>query len=154
MPVATRQAMLRGVLGSERVIVGAYVDGKGGVCPMLAAHRCGGRTDFLSFARSWDRFAGARGKPRPASSRELNALVAQLEASLASASGLELDQAIADHRRLLAAAHRRRSALREEMDPRGEIIARRLSPPTRRPAEDTRAPARRRLARTPLSAPA
>ena len=65
MPVATRQAMLDGVQSSERIIVGAYVDGHGGVCPMLAAHRCGGRTDFLSFARSWDRFTRAGRRARP-----------------------------------------------------------------------------------------
>src|SRR3984885_12925650 len=39
MPVATREAMLAGVRGNERIIVGAYVDEYGGVCPMLAAHR-------------------------------------------------------------------------------------------------------------------
>lgn len=50
MPVATREAMLAGVIVSERILVGAYTDGDGGVCPMLAAHRGGGRTDFISFA--------------------------------------------------------------------------------------------------------
>src|SRR5689334_22665395 len=47
LPVATRQAMLAGVLAAERVVVGAYTDGRGGVCPMLAAHRGGAPTDFL-----------------------------------------------------------------------------------------------------------
>jgi len=56
LPVATREAMLAGVRAGERIIVGAYVDGRGGVCPMLAAHRRGARTNFLSFARAWDRF--------------------------------------------------------------------------------------------------
>ena len=44
--------------GSARnpIIVGAYTDGRGGVCPMLAAHRNGGRTSFASFARAWDRY--------------------------------------------------------------------------------------------------
>src|SRR5439155_22532630 len=50
LPVATREAMLEGVRASERIIAGAYGDGRGGVCPILAAHRRGGRTDFLSFA--------------------------------------------------------------------------------------------------------
>ena len=44
MPVATRKAMLAGVRANERIIVGAYVDGRGGVCPMLAAHRAERRT--------------------------------------------------------------------------------------------------------------
>ena len=56
LPLYTRVAMLEGVRSND-IIVGAYVDRRGGVCPMLAAHRCGGRTDFLTFARSWDRFA-------------------------------------------------------------------------------------------------
>src|ERR1700726_3471728 len=60
MPLTTREAMLEGVRAHERILVGAYVDDQGGVCPMLAAHRCGGRTDFLSFAKSWDRFARPR----------------------------------------------------------------------------------------------
>jgi hypothetical protein len=62
MPVATREAMLEGVRANERIITGAYVDRDGGVCPMLAAHRRGGRTDFISFARSWDRFTRANAK--------------------------------------------------------------------------------------------
>ena len=55
LPQHTRVAMLEGVQRND-IIVGAYTDRKGGVCPMLAAHRCGGRTDFLAFAHSWDRF--------------------------------------------------------------------------------------------------
>ena len=51
MPARTREAMLEGVRSNE-IIVGAYVDRRGGVCPMLAAHRCGGRTSFVSFARA------------------------------------------------------------------------------------------------------
>ena len=69
MPVATREAMLAGVRSDARIIVGAYVDGQGGECPMLAAHRRGGRTDFLSFAKSWDRFTRAEGKTRQATAR-------------------------------------------------------------------------------------
>ena len=146
MPVATREAMLAGVRDSDRVIAGAYVDGHGGVCPMLAAHRRGGRTDFLSFARSWDRFTRARGKAKRATPREVAILVSQLQDSLESVDGLELDRAIAEHRRL------RREHLRglrvpfRVLDPRGEIRARRLGPvdgPSR-----TAATARRRAART------
>ncbi len=144
LPVATREAMLRGVRGSERVIVGAYVDREGGVCPMLAAHRCGGRTDFLSFARSWDRFAAARGRPRAATRRELAVLISELQASLAEADGLALDEAIADHRRLLAAQRRRRWRLLEAIDPRGEISARRVAGRRGLSGDDSaRAPVRR-----------
>jgi len=72
LPQHTRVAMLEGVQRND-IIVGAYTDRKGGVCPMLAAHRCGGRTSFVSFARAWDRFAGAR-RARPATPRELKIL--------------------------------------------------------------------------------
>ena len=73
--------MLAGV-EANTIIVGAYTDGHGGICPMLAAHRSGGRTSMASFARAWDRYTGARGKPRRASGRELGALRAMLEASI------------------------------------------------------------------------
>src|SRR5919108_4423338 len=81
LPMQTRRAMLAGV-EANRIIVGAYTDRKGGVCPMLAAHRNGGRTSLASFARAWDRYTGAR-RPRPATERELNTLRTMLEASIA-----------------------------------------------------------------------
>jgi len=74
--------MLEGV-ESNRIIVGAYVDRNGGVCPMLAAHRNGGRTSLASFAHAWDRYTGVRRRPRPATERELGTLTAMLEASIA-----------------------------------------------------------------------
>jgi hypothetical protein len=83
MPRETREAMLDGI-GSNRIIVGAYTDRAGGVCPMLAAHRHGGRTALASFARAWDRYTHAHGRPRPATGRELRTLTAMLEASLYS----------------------------------------------------------------------
>jgi hypothetical protein len=141
MPVGTREAMLAGVRGNERVIVGAYVDDRGGVCPMLAAHRCGQRTDFLTFARSWDRFTRAGRASRQATPRELRILVTQLEDSLSQASGLELDEAIEEHRALRSRTRRARlqrshadaptsrqarSGLPDAADPAGEILARRL----------------------------
>ncbi len=73
--------MLRGI-ADNTIIVGAYVDSSsGGICPMLAAHRNGGRTDLASFARSWDRYTDAR-EPRPATKREILTLVSLLESSL------------------------------------------------------------------------
>ena len=74
--------MLAGI-ESNRIIVGAYTDRQGGVCPMLAAHRNGGRTSLVSFARAWDRYTAARGKPRPVTAREINTLRSMLEASVA-----------------------------------------------------------------------
>ena len=91
LPVETRRAMLDGI-EANRIIVGAYTDRQGGVCPMLAAHRRGGRTSLVSFARAWDRYTGARGKPRPASEREVNTLRSMLEASV----GLEEIPSLAD----------------------------------------------------------
>ena len=102
LPVQTRVAMLEG-LRSNEIIVGAYVDRDGGVCPMLAAHRCGGRTDFLTFARTWDRFTGARGRARRATERELHVLTAHLEASLLADDACDFERVIAEHRALVAA---------------------------------------------------
>jgi hypothetical protein len=81
LPRHTREAMLRGI-DSNPIIVGGYTDRNGGVCPMLAAHRNGGRTSFASFARAWDAFTGAGKRPRRASRREIRALRTYLEMSL------------------------------------------------------------------------
>jgi hypothetical protein len=87
LPQHTKEAMLRGIAGN-RIIVGAYVDPRsGGICPMLAAHRNGGRTSVASFARAWDEYTGAK-QPRRATRREVNTLRALLEQSL------DLDSAI------------------------------------------------------------
>ena len=81
LPRHTREAMLRGI-DSNAIIVGGYTDGEGGVCPMLAAHRNGGRTSFASFADAWDAFTGAGKRPRRANRREIRALRTYLEMSL------------------------------------------------------------------------
>jgi hypothetical protein len=152
MPVATRQAMLEGLQVNERIIVGAYVDGQGGVCPMLAAHRQGGRTDLLSFAKSWDRFARAGKQSREATARELRILIRLLQDSVEEDAGIGFDTAIAEHRALIVAGRRQEAARRgersgrsddrgllsEEGDPSGFIHARRLPVPAwgrRRKAE-------------------
>jgi hypothetical protein len=81
LPRPTREAMLRGI-DANPIIVGAYVDrASGGICPMLAAHRNGGRTSLASFARAWDRYTGAK-RPRLATRREVGALRALLVSSL------------------------------------------------------------------------
>lgn len=81
MPRFAREAMLRGI-DANQIIAGAYTDPKtGGICPMLAAHRNGGRTSLASFARCWDRYTDAR-RPRLATDREITALRSYLELSL------------------------------------------------------------------------
>ena len=70
MPLETKRAMLDAIEGNS-IIVGGYTDRSGGVCPMLAAHRNGGRTSFASFARAWDRYTRAGTAPRRATEREL-----------------------------------------------------------------------------------
>ena len=105
LPSTTRAAMLEGVR-TWPIIVGAYTDrDSGGICPMLAAHRCGGRTDFLAFARAWDRFTHAK-RPRRATEREVATLIAYLEAGLLGDPTAEFEAAIADHQ---AAARDRRT---------------------------------------------
>jgi hypothetical protein len=79
LPIETKRAMLIG-LDAETIVTGAYTH-DGGICPMLAAHRRGGRTDRESFAKAWDRYTGA-GKGRRATERELRTLRCMLEASL------------------------------------------------------------------------
>jgi hypothetical protein len=106
LPRDTRVAMLDGIRHNE-IIVGAYTD-HGGICPMLAAHRAGGRTSCISFARAWDAFAfrGARRRPaRRATRRELLVLTSHLELSLLDDDGApsDLGAAIAAHDELLQA---------------------------------------------------
>jgi hypothetical protein len=116
LPRGTRIAMLEGIR-SNPIIVGAYST-RDGICPMLAAHRAGGRTNCIAFARTWDRFTlpGKRARPRRASRRELLILATHLEASLladeapvlglagaVAEPGLGLAAAIAEHRELVAA---------------------------------------------------
>jgi hypothetical protein len=100
LPLRTRIAMLEGIRSNE-IIVGAYTDREGGICPMLAAHRCGGRTDFISFARSWDRFTHAK-RARKATRRELAILESHLHASVLADDSVDLAAAIEDHKALLS----------------------------------------------------
>ena len=80
LPARTRLAMLAGIR-SERIVAGAYTDGHGGTCPMLAAHRRGARTSGAEFARAWDRFTGAT-RPVDATPSQLASLERMIEASL------------------------------------------------------------------------
>ncbi len=107
LPIDTKRAMLDAI-EHNRIIVGAYTDRQGGVCPMLAAHRNGGRTSFASFAKAWDRYTKAPARSRPATERELTTLRTMLEASLASDApdGTTLGSAIAEHQKLQSQAPR------------------------------------------------
>src|SRR5436305_12137506 len=67
LPRDSRRAMLQALAGEE-LIVGAYTDRRGRICPMLAAYRRGARSGVGSFPRAWDDFARAR-RPRPATQR-------------------------------------------------------------------------------------
>ena len=97
LPRHTREAMLTGIRTND-IIVGAYTR-DGGVCPMLAAHRNGGRTSFISFAKAWDRFARTR-KPRPATRREVRILETMLVTSLQAEDQPPLTGVIAEHQAL------------------------------------------------------
>ena len=129
LPVHTRVAMLQGIRTNE-IIVGAYSDRKGGVCPMLAAHRCGGRTNFISFARAWDRFAHAK-RARRATEREVGVLHAQLEASLLADENVDLEAAMREHQ-ALARDRRAREAANTGDDFLYEIVA--VPPPDSAPS--------------------
>ena len=98
LPPATKRAMLEGVR-SGPIITGAYTSPEG-TCPMLAAHRRGGRTSLDTFARAWDGYTRAR-RPRLVTGRELRTLESMLEGSLGAeeAPGTgDLGRAIAEHR--------------------------------------------------------
>jgi hypothetical protein len=122
LPARTREAMLEGIRANP-IVVGAYTDGRGGICPMLAAHRHGGRTSFVSFHRAWDAYARTR-VVRRATERELRTLENLLVASLAAEEDTDLGAAIAEYRR-------RRFP---------EIIARRLRPPAQPGVPEERTP--------------
>lgn len=118
MPQGTREAMLQAV-ENDRIIVGAYTDGEGGVCPMLAAHRHGGRTDLASFAHAWDRYTKAGSRPRPASEHELRTLRTMLEESIALEDELDTSdfkQVIAEHRAAKARRRPDRSGMLRELE--------------------------------------
>jgi hypothetical protein len=113
LPLRTREAMLEGI-AAGRIIVGAYTDRRGGICPMLAAHRNGGRTNFGTFARAWDAFTGAnQRKPRRASRLEVRILENYLEMSLLreGVSGESIsERPLADEVRDIQATRRRLAA--------------------------------------------
>jgi hypothetical protein len=120
LPTRTKEAMLRGI-DSNRIIVGAYVDPEsGGICPMLAAHRNGGRTSLASFARAWDAYTNAS-RPRRATRREVHTLRSLIESSLAR-QDLPAEGSIAE----LAAQIRAERAEFARCEPTGEEVEPRI----------------------------
>ncbi len=107
LPERTRKAMLIG-LDNNTVITGAFAGG-GGACPMLAAHREGGRTRSCLFPEAWDRFTGVAGRHiiRPATEYEVLILRREIEASLEPAGPSMFAEAIADHQATVEARRRR-----------------------------------------------
>jgi len=102
--------MLEGI-EANHIIVGAYSTHEG-ICPMLAAHRAGGRTSLIAFAQAWDRvaFRGQRAsRARRATERELLILRSHLEASLLEDDGPDgaLAAARREHEAWLAQTDRR-----------------------------------------------
>jgi hypothetical protein len=118
LPLKTRVAMLEGI-GHDDIILGAYTSTDGGICPMLAAHRRGGRTNAEGFAKAWDRFGGIRGRrARRATERELLILTTHLEMSLLADSepAPDLAVALAEHRQLVARRQRAVSHRHDDFD--------------------------------------
>jgi hypothetical protein len=107
LPERTRKAMLVGI-SNNTVITGAFVGGEG-VCPMMAAHRAGGRTSCVSFPEAWDRFTGVHGRGicRPATQYEVALLRAEIEASLEPQPPSDLAEAIAEHTAMVEGRRRR-----------------------------------------------
>jgi hypothetical protein len=114
LPERTRKAMLVG-LGNNTVITGAF-SGGGGACPMLAAHREGGRTSVCSFPEAWDTFTGVAGRQiiRQATEYEIQILRREIEASLEPEGPSELGAAIAEYQASVEA--RRREELVAEQE--------------------------------------
>jgi hypothetical protein len=136
LPRRTRIAMLEG-MDANQIIVGAYTSGDG-ICPMLAAHRAGGRTNLIAFAKAWDRFGfrdARSSRARRATERELRVLRVYLEASLLAEEAPDTD---------LAAAHREHVALKKSRARDRAAAPVHADPPARRPGDPDRRPGDRR----------
>ena len=115
LPERTRKAMLIG-LGNNTVITGAFAGG-GGACPMMAAHREGGRTSVCSFPQAWDRFTGVAGRQivRQATEYEVQILRREIEASLGTPAPNLLGEAIAEHQAAVEARRRAEQIAEQEL---------------------------------------
>jgi hypothetical protein len=119
LPERTREAMLVG-LGNNTVITGAFTGQ--GVCPMMAAHREGGRTSCCSFPEAWDKYTGVYGRSitRVATDYEVQTLRREIEASLEPVES-DLAVAIAEHTAMVEGRRRDRASAGEPVD-LGEAI--------------------------------
>lgn len=106
LPERTRKAMLVG-LQNNSVITGAFV-GPDGACPMMAAHREGGRTSCCTFPEAWDRFTGVYGRAitRQATQYEIGTLRKEIQASLEPQTSM-FAEAIAEHTQMVDGRRRR-----------------------------------------------
>lgn len=105
LPERTRRAMLHG-LGNNTVITGAFAASGQGACPMMVAHREGGRTSCCTFPEAWDKFTGVYGRHivREATPYEIQILCEEIEASLVPLPKVNpLADAIAEHQAMVAA---------------------------------------------------
>lgn len=114
LPERTRKAMLVG-LGNNTVITGAFAGGDG-ACPMMAAHRAGGRTSVCSFPQAWDTFCGVAGRHivRPATDYEVLILRREIEASLGPAGPTLFGEAIAEYQAAVEARHHEAAMAEQE----------------------------------------
>ncbi len=103
LPERTRKAMLHG-LGNNTVITGAFAASKNGACPMMVAHREGGRTSCCTFPEAWDKFTGVYGRHivREATPYEIQILCEEIAASLEPLPNV-LSDAIAEHQAIVQA---------------------------------------------------
>ncbi|HEV2060360.1 MAG TPA: hypothetical protein VGR11_13470 [Solirubrobacteraceae bacterium] len=103
-------------LGNNTVITGAFAGSKNGACPMMAAHREGGRTSCCTFPEAWDRFTGVYGRHivREATPYEVQILCEEIAASLVPLPNV-LSDAIAEHQAIVEA--RRQGAAVERSQP-------------------------------------
>jgi hypothetical protein len=103
LPERTRKAMLHG-LGNNTVITGAFAASNEGACPMMVAHREGGRTSCCTFPEAWDKFTGVYGRHivREATPYEVQILCEEIEASLVPLPNV-LSDAIAEHQAIVEA---------------------------------------------------
>ena len=123
LPLSKRQAMLEGIR-RHPIVVGGDANGRGGLCPMLAASRGSSKSVGRPFARAWDGYAGAR-MARPATERELLTLWSMLETSIQKETEPEvpLDEAISEHKMARTRARRARRAELASCSDLAEAIA-------------------------------
>lgn len=132
LPERTRKAMLVG-LGNNTVITGAFAASKDGACPMMAAHREGGRTSCCTFPEAWDTFTGVHGRyiVREATPYEVQILCEEIQASLVPLPNL-LSEAIAEHHAIVEARHLQATIAEQEAVAAQEVAVEEVAAPRRK----------------------